>query len=1281
MVTINLDTLADKAKDVDPDLRFMALEDFQKYVSDPSITKSYRQLEKFVPLLFKLLKDSATEVQNQAIKSFAPVVMYLSDDEVLNIIDRLYVDITVENSKSVDSSNFKKFTTSIPNMVLRSIFNSPNYQFSKSLSRKIVDSLLPKLVLQTVTIDSIEVSIDLVKNLGSHLLTGEIVTLITHAVQVSFNESGIISKRSIIALDLLLKIVSQLDGNNNEKTVITEKVITTINLHFNLVAPTHSWINLRYNLFQVILNNALRLKNEFLSSDSVRAIFDAILEFLSYDKLAEEEIDTEEMDYDLIVQENLIREDALITLIEFVNALPFESFSPYLDETVDVTKAFIHYNPFNFNDDEDGSFADNESDIEFSDDEDESSANEDDNENDGASGKLRIKSIQLVKSLIVNFPELLSLVYDQLINDLIKSLTEKNQLVSNEAIKTIITAINVTTNDSDDSVISAQRKRHNSDVSMMTDSSPYSELIHKVAPDLETDLFDNLLVEKNSSRFPIFITLIESLIRGISENLSENFLLKLFDNIEQFDMKANGNTEFLSLYKVILDSFEYSKIPELLLLHLLDDLSDSISDPTSYHNFIVDSLQICNTLFSMFDGKSTVLNNFLNEKLFDAIIGKINNKTYSSDLRQHSISSLTQMIINVGISEANSVRAIEVFQESLSYEVTVNNTIVNLIKLFSKPTSTVYKFMVHTQPFIDLLIEKLNSFIASSDNSLHLNSLVLLESVFKLDIKAYDIGQEKTAKLLGNLLKLIEETKDYQLITLSFSIMSDLLQYVDMDATFYSTFIVKVVNVKLVDVDDMDLRSYEKLVDRIADKWDGKELFEIGLATLNPNLFISAKTLSIITIKNGLLDKVVQSEQELLRHIEDQDFDKVDRAVFNIQFLGNVSSVLELSRIALNDFLRILNSSTNESIALAASRAIGLFISRDLQFHLPSLLENYELSNKEDDNKKNLLLIAIKQIIKDNDDIDDTLLEMIWNKINFVIDNKADKFNHNNLSELKLSGDILSKIIVQNENKYLPRLLNDLCDENSRDFKVYTNIVIIKQLISISQIDGRDIILKSLQYLSKLNIEIKQAIISTLLTGIHNRPEIFLPILNTEMLPKIFDELTAKEEFKKVIPMGPYKYIIDEGLEVRKLSYELLYTIILLENYEMETIKIDYVAIFENIVEKGIIDLENDIVVLSSINLIHLIEKLNGPTNGILFKIRDFGALITSLNKGLSKKIRAKASTQEVESFEDSIKSIVKLSKVINNNLVANNSVNKEWNQYYTEMKTNFLTFYNTVDV
>ena len=66
-----LSLLADKALDVDPDLRFMALEDLRKHLNDPKVEIRPRQVEKFVPILFRLLHDSNPNVQSQAVKTFA----------------------------------------------------------------------------------------------------------------------------------------------------------------------------------------------------------------------------------------------------------------------------------------------------------------------------------------------------------------------------------------------------------------------------------------------------------------------------------------------------------------------------------------------------------------------------------------------------------------------------------------------------------------------------------------------------------------------------------------------------------------------------------------------------------------------------------------------------------------------------------------------------------------------------------------------------------------------------------------------------------------------------------------------------------------------------------------------------------------------------------------------------------------------------------------------------------------------------------------------------------
>ena len=81
MLDINFNSLKDKAMDVDPDIRFMALEDFRKSLENDYalLTRGSlaSQLEAFIPILLRMLEDQNPDVQNQAIKSFEPMVKYL----------------------------------------------------------------------------------------------------------------------------------------------------------------------------------------------------------------------------------------------------------------------------------------------------------------------------------------------------------------------------------------------------------------------------------------------------------------------------------------------------------------------------------------------------------------------------------------------------------------------------------------------------------------------------------------------------------------------------------------------------------------------------------------------------------------------------------------------------------------------------------------------------------------------------------------------------------------------------------------------------------------------------------------------------------------------------------------------------------------------------------------------------------------------------------------------------------------------------------------------------
>jgi cullin-associated NEDD8-dissociated protein 1 len=70
-------------------------------------------------------------------------------------------------------------------------------------------------------------------------------------------------------------------------------------------------------------------------------------------------------------------------------------------------------------------------------------------------------------------------------------------------------------------------------------------------------------------------------------------------------------------------------------------------------------------------------------------------------------------------------------------------------------------------------------------------------------------------------------------------------------------------------------------------------------------------------------------------------------------------------------------------------------------------------------------------------------------------------------------------------------------------------------------------------------MEIRRHAMSTLTSAAHNKPELILVQLN-QLMPFVMSETAIKPELVREVQMGPFKHIIDDGLEVRKVSREFL---------------------------------------------------------------------------------------------------------------------------------------------
>lgn len=70
-------------------------------------------------------------------------------------------------------------------------------------------------------------------------------------------------------------------------------------------------------------------------------------------------------------------------------------------------------------------------------------------------------------------------------------------------------------------------------------------------------------------------------------------------------------------------------------------------------------------------------------------------------------------------------------------------------------------------------------------------------------------------------------------------------------------------------------------------------------------------------------------------------------------------------------------------------------------------------------------------------------------------------------------------------------------------------------------------------------MEIRRHAMSTLTSAAHNKPELILGQLN-QLMPFVMNETVIKPELIREVQMGPFKHIIDDGLEVRKVCLRAL---------------------------------------------------------------------------------------------------------------------------------------------
>lgn len=1240
-MSYSLEQLKDRALDVDPDIRYMAIEDLRKSLDDSATNVHVPALVLFIPILLDMLRDENPDVKGKVILVFEPIARSLNPEKEVSLVSDLF-DLVV---KEVDSGNSTDtLSISVPTLALRSIFNGKK-PFARPVAKHIIDIIAGGIHSRSMNIDYAEILSDLYKNLGVALSDKEIRRHAIESIDVAYSKGGIIGKRSITSFSFLLKhLRSEQEFNQLIREIAIRK-------------PAASVTNLA--LYSVVLNKEF---STYILPDSARQIFEDIKTLLQLDSL-NEEIDFDEVDLDVVVKENNIRDEALSTLNNFVASLPYDLVENYIPEIVSIVQTFLVYNPGANEGDEEIDFDDG-SDVEFSDDE----FNDDTDDDDYISWKLRLRSLAIIDSLLTSFPSLLPLVYSDLAPLEIKTLNDDSELVSVESIRTLTHLVKLT-------VDLQKMKRRNSDMSIGS-ASPLNTLIDQYAPDILNIVYSKLLIEKNLSKVPIILNLIENLIRTIESEFEPEYLDQLLLKINELKIE-NDSIDVLHLIKTLLKVYLFDDIPPKFRDYIVVSITNTISNEDSAHIALIECSNIARELFKQIGDSKTLDHKWdYVEDLFLALEKKVSNyKSYSSEIRQKFILAYSECLKDVVLPKKEKWEMIfETFEKCLNLEISVNVTLTCLIELLgNKETSVNWNEFNSNTAFTSHLLSLLVGFLGTSNAALFNSSLILLV------ILNENHKLENSDALLSILTKILFGEENNTLNEKQLSIIFDLLRFniseKDISEETIKLLATRVVN-KLLnegeDDDDSTLSCFEEFITRLCElaKFD---IFEVFSQNLDLKLPVSSRILATITYQKQLKDRIILCEDALVNHLNGVVPLSEDKLLFDVQFIGNIGYLTALDKVKVEDLLQLLDKTDNELVKVTIGHSIGLILFREIDLIVPKLLEYYA----EYPDKRTYLLHAIKQSLVKSDSISTPLATQIWQSVWKTVESYTDS-KLTRIPELRCSGDVLA-----GAGKYLPNdsyelthvLQLALASEKRNISVIYVLNVILKHRITSKDLAADEVLNLYINEIGQLfkimDVDVQQILVGNLLACLHNRQSVFLPKLNDFVIPLVLNELTAKEEFKRIIPMGPYKYVLDEGLEARKLCYEFLYTVTSISYETLKEYNINLNIIGENFITKGLTDKENDIIVFSTINLKNLLGNPIASESQFLIgqDYRLLLELIQGLNSCLKKPLKAKPTKQEVDSHEEVMKSVFELTRSVNSYLLVEDHVTGQWQEFYSNVQ------------
>lgn len=1148
----------------------MAMYDLSQELMKENVKLDDASQKQLTDVVLKLLNDGVSEVQGAAVKCLAPLVKKMNKNQIENSITNLCKVIEVKEDDKRD----------IATIALKTVVSELPAEMATEPIQKVVDPLLRALNSsnQDVQLDALDVFNDVLARFGS------IVSQHHKSIQSSFvaqlqSSRPTLRKRAVTGLASLSQFTT--DDLFND---LMDHVLKGIKKSSGGGEDLRTFIQLTSAISKTAGNRMGKYLSDIIS-----------LLMQANEDIAESESEEDE-----------VREYIVQAFESFVTRCPDEV-TDYIELILIICKEYLEYDPnysYDASDDEEGD-----------EDEDESMGNDEegDEEEDGdadgvsddddSSWKVRRSAAKCVGSIIRSRPELLDLLYTELNTEeehiLISRFKEREEQVKLDVFNVFIDLLSQTINTTTSStgqVTVTQREE------IKYVKATKSMIMNRIKKQLKSS--------SHRTKIGLFKVLkaLTVVLQGGLEEYAKVIIPAVVSALNEKGEASTLKLEALSFLRTFLPLHDASKIApyaDKLCRAVFDRVSDK------YYKIIAEGLRVCGELVPVV---AVVNNDQLVKDLFKTVYDRLSIQDIDQDVKDSAIRTTGIIIAKLGSKlQANINDTLAILVGRLDNEITRLTT--------CKAFITIAEAKIDISSVLSEAVTKMASFLKKINRALKQTTLQTLTTF----VQSYgsSISQQLYVTIIDEAASLINDS-DLHLAHLTLLLVQQILRINSGVApSVQKTILPKVLTMlESSTLQGSALTSVLDLIVTLLPTAGFSTLFNsvLSIQKESKQVYINVgKCVAALCLKAGGKD----SESTINKFAKDLKSTDDATKMLALFTLGEIGRNIDLSsnKTVRSDIEACFESDSSEQLKNAASYALGNVSVGNLKEFLPLIIKGI----RENQKTKYLLIHSLKEIITEAED------EKLKPFINDTVPLLFENCENEEEGIRNVVAECLGKLALVDYENVMPKLKDLL---RSSEVKRATVISAVKYTIT-EQPQEIDASLKAdlqdfFTMLNKSqNVAVRRACVLLLNSAAHNKPKLVQDSLD-KILPNLYAECVFDKDLVRTIQLGPFKHKIDDGLELRKSSFECMETV--LDQFKSRIDPNKFIAQIPN----GLGDENSDIKILTYL----IVAKLCVRFPADLLSAID--AIVPPLVDTLKKKEKENAVAQERERHQELLKAALK---------------------------------------